>query len=92
MKNYKAFESLINDLIENDEKLYLDNPVQAAVYAWGWLLKDEENHEYEIGPRFGESLYCPEEIIQCSQVCGLNCYLNIATNEEGNDCVAIHCF
>lgn len=92
MKNYKAFESLINELIARDEKSYSDNPNAAAVHAWGWLEKDEENHEYEIGPRFVEQIYCPEEIIQISQVCGLSCYLSIGTNEEGHDCVAIHCF
>lgn len=92
MKNYKAFESLINELIARDEELYSDDPNKAAVYAWGWLQKDEENHEYEIGPRFVESLYCPEEIIQVSQVCRLSCYLTIGTNEEGHDCVVIRCF
>ncbi len=92
MKNYKAFESLINDLIARDEKIYSSYPEKGETYAWGWLLKDEEDHMYKIGSRFVEQFYCPEEIIQISKVCGLSCYLTIATNEQGNNCIAICCF
>lgn len=91
-KQHEIFVKLVNELINDVIALYANDAEYLSDITFGWREYDEVRGSFAIGPNHSIYFNYADKVSKIAEACGMNWYISIGKNADGNDCAVICAF